>query len=349
MKGRASFLVVRRDNIGDLVLTTPLIRALRRHQPDAWIGVLANSYNAPVLRGNPDLDAIYAYDKAKHRPDRMRLAVFADTARVLLGLRRLELDHVILAGPGAQRQSWQLVRWIGAGDVIGFTTPDFAPYGITSPIPYGDGMRLHEADDVFRLLQAVGVSGEVPDCVVRPDAPLAAAQGEEAARTLGTHRPWIGVHLSARRVKQRWPAARFAEAMRSLHQRFGAGFILFWAPGAADDPQHPGDDALACEVRSLLLAETPVFALATTRLEQLIAGLSLCDAAMMADGGAMHLAAALGRPVVALFGDSPVSRWRPWGVEHEIVQALSGDVADVPVSDMVLAWERLMPRVALAR
>ena len=60
-------LVVRRDNIGDLVCTTPLFTALRQRFPEAWIGALVNSYNAPVLRGNPDLSEVYAYTKFKHR------------------------------------------------------------------------------------------------------------------------------------------------------------------------------------------------------------------------------------------------------------------------------------------
>ncbi|MCK7500105.1 MAG: hypothetical protein MZW92_64610 [Comamonadaceae bacterium] len=47
-------LIVRRDNIGDLVCTTPMIRMLRRHHPDAWIAALVTRYNAEVLAGNPD-------------------------------------------------------------------------------------------------------------------------------------------------------------------------------------------------------------------------------------------------------------------------------------------------------
>ena len=58
-------LLIRRDNIGDLVCTTPVFRALRERWPRAHIGVLVNSYNAPVLENNPDVDAVYAYTKAK--------------------------------------------------------------------------------------------------------------------------------------------------------------------------------------------------------------------------------------------------------------------------------------------
>ncbi|HRE18743.1 MAG TPA: hypothetical protein PLW86_17010, partial [Rhodocyclaceae bacterium] len=61
-----NILVIRTDNIGDLVCTTPLLSALRQRHPQAWIGVLANSYSAPVLAGNPDVDAVLVYRKAKH-------------------------------------------------------------------------------------------------------------------------------------------------------------------------------------------------------------------------------------------------------------------------------------------
>ena len=62
---RERFLVIRRDNIGDLVCTTPLIAALRRARPGAFIAALVNSYNREVLDGNPHLDRVYAYGKAK--------------------------------------------------------------------------------------------------------------------------------------------------------------------------------------------------------------------------------------------------------------------------------------------
>ena len=367
---RRSYLVVRRDNIGDLVLTTPLIRALRRHQPDAWIGALVNTYNAPVLKGLPDLDAVFAYDKAKHQPGQSRLAVYRATLRLLLSLRGMRIDTVILAGPGAQRQAYGMARWLKAGALLGFVTPGFAPAGITLPVPYGNGAALHEAEDVFRLLAPLGIdiTGAIPACSVQADAariePLraqvrarlaAAAAGSAAAATAqGEHHagssaaaraPLIGVQISARRIRQRWPVARFAALMQQLHAVHGAGFMLFWSPGTADDVRHPGDDARARALLDALPEGFPVFPCASADLGGLIAGLSLVDGVITPDGGAMHLAAALGKPVVALFGDSPAARWRPWGVAHEVVQAAAGDVANLPVSEVASAWERLAPTV----
>ena len=97
-------LVIRRDNIGDLLCTTPLLSALRSKWPDAWIGVLANRYNAPILEGNPDINAFFAYEKAKHREEgKSRLSVWFTTARLLWRLRRMKLDWVLCASPGARR------------------------------------------------------------------------------------------------------------------------------------------------------------------------------------------------------------------------------------------------------
>lgn len=363
MNARERILVVRRDNIGDLVLTTPLIHGLRLARPDAWIGALVNTYNAPVLAGNPDLDAVYAYDKAKHQPDRHRAAVLFDTAKLLFSLRRQRIDQVILAGPGAQRQAYALARWIAPGAMTAFTTPEFAPAGITMPVAYGAGAQLHEAEDVFRLLAPFGVRGErpgsadsvqgaqgavtaLPPCAVYADKAVVAQWRTRIAPQRDSTGPLIAIHLSARRVRQRWPAVRFAEAMRLLHQRHGARFVLLWSPGAADDTRHPGDDAKAREVTDALPKEFPLIACPTHQLPDLIAVLSLADAVICADGGAMHLAAGLGKPIVALFGDSPPARWRPWGVAHEVVQAPDRDVAQLAISDVLAAWERLAPRVS---
>jgi ADP-heptose:LPS heptosyltransferase len=116
--------------------------------------------------------------------------------------------------------------------------------------------------------------------------------------------------------------------------------MLLWAPGARDDPRHPGDDEAAAEVRRIAKADT-VFPVATPDLKTLIAALSVARVVVCPDGGAMHLAAGLGKPVVALFGDSPVARWRPWGVEHRVLRPESRNLADLPVEPVAEAAAEL--------
>src|SRR5262249_48936101 len=94
-------LVIRRDNIGDLVCTTPLLAALRERYPTGYIAALVNTYNRAVLDRNPSIDVVYAYEKGKHRAaGRSLLSVYGDRIRLLLALRREKFDYAILATPG---------------------------------------------------------------------------------------------------------------------------------------------------------------------------------------------------------------------------------------------------------
>ncbi|MDB5807716.1 MAG: hypothetical protein JWN73_5038 [Betaproteobacteria bacterium] len=331
-------LVVRRDNIGDLVLTTPLIHSLRARFPAAWIGALTNGYNAPVLSGNADLNAVYAYDKAKHRPDQSRLRVVAGTARLLLELRRQRVDLAIVAAPGYQRQSLNLVRWIAACEVLGFAAPG-GDRRITLPVEYGGGAALHAAQDVFRLLAPLGVQGEPGPCRMTVDAQALAAMH---SRLEGARRPLVALHISARRARQQWPAQRFAEVIAALN-RAGATVMLLWAPGAASDPRHPGDDAKAQTVRELAGADAALVPVPTRGLAELAAALSCAGLMVCADGGAMHVAAAVGTPVVAMFGDSPPHRWHPWGVTHRVVAAPGNDMAQLEAAPVIEAARALLP------
>src|SRR5689334_10387340 len=104
-------LVIRRDNIGDLVCTTPLIAALRARYPQAHIAALVNSYNAAILEGNPDLDALHVYTKLKHRADgQSALRIIAARLRTLRELRREPFDYVVLASAGSNRYGLRFAR-----------------------------------------------------------------------------------------------------------------------------------------------------------------------------------------------------------------------------------------------
>jgi heptosyltransferase-3 len=116
--------------------------------------------------------------------------------------------------------------------------------------------------------------------------------------------------------------------------------MLLWAPGSRDNPRHPGDDEAAQQVIGMANSAS-VIPVATPDLKTLIAALSLAGRVVCPDGGAMHLAAALGKPVVALFGDSPVNRWRPWGVPYRVVQPDSRNLADLALEPVVEAFQAI--------
>lgn len=337
------FLVIRRDNIGDLVCTTPLLAALRAHHPRSYIAALVNSYNRDVLAGNPHLDAVHAYGKAKHRSEgESLLRTWADRLRLARELRRERFDYAILAAPRFQPRSLRFARWAGAKHIVGFTDGAArAERSIDVAVAYGASEPRHEVEDVFRLLAPLGIAGRPGKLVLVPERDLLAAVHAGLGARLPGSGPVVGVHISARKASQRWPLERFAELIGMLFARHRARVVLLWAPGSERNPMHPGDDEKA-RALAQLTGERPVLAVPTFRLAELVAALAACDAVVCSDGGAMHLAAALGKPIVCFFGDSSPERWRPWGVRHELLQQAGRDVAAISAESAADAFAKLM-------
>ena len=329
-------LVVRRDNIGDLVCTTPLFAALRQRYPAAWIGALVNSYNAPVLERNPDLSEVISYTKLKHL-DEGDSALAALGARVasIWRLRQMALDTIVLATPGRAERDVTLARLLKPRQVAGFDDGSTRTARLDLRVPLAPLRAAHEVEQVFALAGLFGVEGMPPALVLVPDPrEVEKSQARFAPRPVGR----VAVHISARRRSQQWPAERFVELIRKLVADHGVQVMLLWSPGAPDHPKHPGDDDKAAAVIKGAGHDGNVVSCPTARLAELIGALAACDAVICADGGAMHLAAALGKPIVAMFGDASVERWRPWKVRHRIVRPDSRDLADLPVADVLAAY-----------
>lgn len=333
------FLIIRRDNIGDLVCTTPLIAALRARFVRAKIYALVNTYNAAVLDGNPDIDAAYSYTKTKH--DGARLWALIQRIGLLVRLRREHFDYVILAGSGS-KHSLNLARALKPKHIIGYEVPGRSRViDIIVPAPAA-GTQEHEVESTYRLLEPLGITGTPPALRLLPD-PAEVALSEQKLEGARAERGkmLIAIQISSRKPVNRWPAEKFVELVRKLRRAYDASFLLLWAPGSRSNPRHPGDDEIAADiVRSL--DGVPVIAYAQGTLRQLIADLSLCDCVITSDGGAMHIAAALGKPIVCFFGDAASVHWKPWNSVHVLLQPPSGRVSDIDVDQALGAFERLI-------
>lgn len=337
-------LVIRRDNIGDLVCTTPMISALRKRFPEAHLAALVNSYNAPVLANNPALDEIYSYDKAKHTsPGTSRIRRWIERWRLIRRLRRMNFDLAILATPTPTGHWFRLAKLVRAHDTLAAATldtklPRSVSISVNMPRHLGG---LHAVEQNWVLLEALGIHGKPGPMSAYPDATLfTRARNQLVPRLEQKCTPVIGLHISARKVGQRWPAERFVELAHLLHTQSQYRFVLFWSPGSESNPAHPGDDEKAATIIAAT-RDLPLLPWPTLTLPELIAGLATLDFLVCSDGGAMHLAAALGKPIVSLFGNSDPIVWRPWGVSHRVIQPPSRIVADVTAGEVQAALNLL--------
>jgi len=315
-------LVIRRDNIGDLVCTTPLLRALRRQMPNARIDCLVTHYNQAVLQGHPDIDNLYTYTKAKHRAKGESVLKIYWKRLVVVAKMRMQHYSLVLLPGGASPSALRFSKLIKGEKVF----------------IRGDQDRTagpHEVEQCCNLLQRVGLTYDTPPPLITVDSDIKKSI-QRLLPAYPSSTKIVGLHISARKPSQRWPAESFAVLARRLAQKNHA-LVLLWAPGASDNPQHPGDDFKAEEVIRLTTG-LPITPVPTQKLNELIGALSLCDYLVCGDGGAMHLAAGLGKPIVCLFGQSTAAQWHPWGVPYRLLQNDSLSVEDISTDQVMSAF-----------
>ncbi len=326
-------LFIRRDNIGDLVCTTPLFAALRARYPKAHIALLANTYCAPIVAGNPDLDRVYIYAKAKHLPPRQRPGAYWARVRLVRELRAAHFDYVVLAAASYYARGLEFARWLPGAQVIGFASDSGRHDGIDIALPRDQKPR-HEVEDLFQLLEPLGITGGPPAARITVEPTYAAAVRSRVRAAFGPIAP-LAVHISARHPTNRWRADGYEGLIRALTSQ-GHKILLLWSPGEPNDPAHPGDDAPALRIMRAVEGES-LLALPTPDLSTLIAALDACRGAIMSDGGAMHVGAALQKPLVCLFGNSDVARWHPWQCRHIVLQPSDRNVSSLTVEQVLEA------------
>lgn len=339
MNRSPSILVIRRDNLGDLICTTPLLHALRRQFPAAYIAVLTSSYNAAILDGNPDVDDVFVFLKRQQKSHgHGLLGTLWRRWKLERTLRAKRFDYVLLANGG-----WRYARKLGGKTLVGFRerdNPDHRQPDVIVPLE-NRGQNHHEVEKMALLGSAIGVADALGPLRLYPDE----SRRKRIAKTLAEagwqqDRPTLALHISSRQPVQRWPEENFAEFARNVIDEYGAQILLLWAPGAPDDPMHPGDDDKAGRLLERLRG-TPIYPCPTTQVADLIATIALADQMVCSDGGAMHIAAALDKPLLCFFGHSNVVEWRPWQVPHVLLQPPSKVVADIGVTEALEGLRRL--------
>ena len=311
-----NILIIRRDNIGDLLCTTPLLRGLKDQLKVSRLDVVTNSYVAPVLKGSHLIDSLYIYHKLKHGHTSFLNAAF-ERFRLIFNLRKYHYDYIL----AFDHRALNLTRYLRKTKVL---------------TPIQDWADQTEVERAWELGQRIGLKG-VPGSLALP---LYSTSSDIKNTQI------LGIHISARRVRQQYPITQWIKLIRALHDLdTKLTFHIFWSPGDFKSPMHPGDDDKVAILKEEL-KDLPVNFMPTPTLESLIESIQTCGSMIMADGGAMHIAAALNRPIIALFGDSNPKKWRPWGVPYKILQNKTKHVKDIEPSKIIDAWLNLINSIS---
>jgi heptosyltransferase I len=303
-------LILKPSSLGDIVHALPVLRLLKQHHRDAEIYWWVETRNAPLLEGDPDLAGLFYFDRERWATPWH----WGDIWKAIQELRRHRFDLIIDLQALARSSA---VGWLAGGKLfVGLQdwrelAPGYYDISVARPTP-----ATHAVDWYLETLRVLGVPVH-SDFEWMPKRESVAR--EVAALWQLNGAPTVALLPGARWENKRWPATHFRElVIRVRSQNPATRFIILGAQS---------DVPLATEI----ISAAPDNCLDLTTRTSLLQTVELLRASQVVvtnDTGPMHIAAALRKPVVALFGPTNPRRTGPYG---QITRALQrSDLPCVP-------------------
>jgi heptosyltransferase-2 len=301
-------LAVKLADLGDLLAVTPALQALRAAHPSSRIDLLTPPSSAGLLRGAPFVDEIVSFDKfAFDTPaGLLNLKGILRTTRFLISLRRRRYDAIALFHHFTL--TWGTTKFA----ILSLVSSARARAGLdngrgwflTEKVRDEGFGAVHEVEYWLRVAARLG-----GDCGAgwKPSIPIEPADREVAAKLLGgSKRPTVAVHTGAGwySLARIWPTERFAQVARALIAEEGASIVVLGGPDETEQAARLVEQ-IGYNGRVLNMA-------GRTSIHQTAAVIERCDLFLGNDSGPMHIAAAVGTPVVAVFGPSNQAAWGPY-------------------------------------
>ncbi len=299
-------LVMRYRFIGDTVLTIPFLRNLRRAEPDAFIAWMVAPGSSDVVRGIPYVDRMITWDPVTiHADSRGAHRTLSSKLTFIRELRAQRFDKVYVL---KRSLSSAVIAWLtGAPKRIGFDT-ECRGFLLTAKVPYRHDR--HEVENFLDVLRADGVKIEDDRLEIwtTPEEERKAASVLQEAG-IGASERVAAVHPFSAVQQRSWPMENFAALAERLRKEAGFRPIVLGGPGDVG-PFRP---------MRHMFGEGTVDLVGKCTLRETIALLKQCALFVGNDSGIMHLAAAAGTPLVALFGPQSPVKFGPWSDRAKVI------------------------------
>jgi heptosyltransferase-1 len=295
-------LILKPSSLGDVIQALPVLRLLKLHFRDAEIFWWIDSALAPLLDGDPDLAGVVRFERKRwSSPVR-----WPEMLRSILELRRHDFDWVIdlqcLMRSGA-------FAWLARGKfLMGLDEAREGARGFYDAAVPRKSFHTHAVDWYLSVLPPLGVPVH-KNFQWLPERLETAAAVKSKWKTEGAR--WIAIQPGARWLNKRWPVENFAGLVHLLEQKFPE--IRFAVFGGGDEKNLGEIISRAAPSRCLNLC-------GETTLPEMIEWVRLCDLMVTNDTGPMHVAAALGKPLIALFGPTEPRRTGPYGQLENVLR-----------------------------
>ncbi len=302
-------LLIRTDRIGDLVTTTPAIRAVRKRFPEAKIDFLASNLNHLALAANPYLDNIYVLHH-KH---------FWTWPLLVHRLRKQKYDAIICFNGFSSKAAFISAQAKGKQS-FGLTKARYAKY-FNHPFPADE--HAHAAIANLNFLGRLGIPDDGVEMDYFVPAEALALMDSSYPKQAGGRR--IAVFIgNAKKVDTRWPTDKFAELAGRLLEgptlKENPNSKIFLIYGPLEEPFLE------------MFPPHPQLKKFKGNLVELGAFLKSCDFLVTSSSGPWHISAAVGTPTIGIISKFNYDCWRPLGESHRFVRLDSGDKDIRPIT-----------------
>lgn len=302
-------LIVRNDNIGDLICTTPAIEALKKKYSNYQIDIVVNSYNFDAIYKNTFVDNVYCYTKPKHKKNIMdKIKAAFGKLKILYKIRKENYDSVIVMRRGYSKSA----------EIFSKITNAKYKIGVQNKIGKDD-YNIH--------VEKKKIQHEVEFCFDCLDF-FNVKIGDEKTRFFindsfkikyNKYSNYIGFHISARMNNNQMS---YNKLLKILEPFKGEKIII---------TAEPKDYDFAFRLES----ELGIKFVETDSFIDLGGLFSNLKHVLTLEGGAMHLAPAVGTKTAALFGQSEINRWYPWGYKDLVIQDESKIAENINISEII--------------
>lgn len=323
-------LILHNLHLGDTIVTTPALRALRLRFPNSFVVFLAQSSGAQVLKGNPDVNEVRVfhapwlerslphYDVGVRKLVRLILYYFQCVKRIWQEGKNLKAEGFDLAIDLVGTFHHYLLM------VLACIPLRVGPVGVgdwllTHPVPLPDPRKINEIDRCLQIVQAIGANSNdrKPSVYCAPEAEISLSAKLKSLGILSGDLLVVIHPGCASAPASRWQSEKWAKVADWLIQEYGAKVVLNGV-----NSERREIEAIKARMKG------KAFDLCgQLTIPELIALIKRCNLLLTVNSGPMHIASALGTPMVVVQGAWNLTRWRPFGDNHILV------VKKVPCTD----------------
>lgn len=313
------FLLLRQDKIGDVLVSMPVLRLLRRAYPRARIDVLLGKANQPMQQAVLHYaDHVYRYDKK-----------VGSSIALLRSLRRTQYDVAVDLMDKTSATSSVLLAAVNATYAIGLEKENAEVYTHVVAVP--NRTTTHVVERTARVLLPLGIEPQRGDLAL--EYPLSAEDTAQAQAVFGVQQSAvrIGVNISGSSELRYWGQENWMHFLRTIAQRYSnAEVVVFAAPHHAQE-----QEAIAAATGVRAVPTVPTFHRFAALIRQ-------CDMLVTPDTSVVHLAAAFCIPAVVLFSHTANAvSWHPYNSPHIVIAAENDSLAGIASADVLAAVEQV--------